>query len=81
MTYVPTNQFEFFEKVGPDFVEKAVVNGELKGKTLAGAKTWLERQTKKAETADRRRGLWLTLIGVLVAFSIGLATLVWRGGL
>ncbi|MDB5471711.1 MAG: hypothetical protein JWR84_3271 [Caulobacter sp.] len=80
MTYHPPNQFEFFEKIGEDWVRQGLVNGHFKGPLKPAAKEWLDGRDKTTGRTDRRWGLWLTCFSVLVVLSLGLAKLMWGMG-
>jgi hypothetical protein len=80
MTYHPPNQFEFFEKIGEDWVRQGLVNGHFKGPLKPAAKEWLDGRERTTGKTDRRYGLALTFFAGLVALVGLLAKLMWGQG-
>jgi len=42
MPYHPPDHDEFFRRLGPSKIRKAIVNGDLKGDSVAKARVWLD---------------------------------------
>ena len=75
MSYVPLNYSAMFERLGPKFVQDALINGEFFGETKDRAQLWLQQHK------DERKIRWLlwTIAATLFAGSFGgIATLIVR---
>ncbi len=75
MSYVPLNYNAFFERLGPKFVQNALINGEFFGETKERAQFWLK------EHKDARKIkliLWTMIVTLFAGAFGGVATLLAR---
>lgn len=66
MSYVPLNHSALFDRLGPKFVQAALVNGEFFGETKDRAQIWL----KEHKDAKKIKLLLWTIIATLFGSSI-----------